>query len=50
MSQLHFLLCRTREGKLKTFNIRMSPPTVCLGGWGVWFIGKEDDGRKDKKD
>jgi len=44
MSQLNFLLGRIREGKLKTFSKRMSPPTDCLRG--VWFIGKEDVGRK----
>jgi len=32
MSQLHFWLCRTRGGKLKTFSIRMPPSTACLEG------------------
>jgi len=34
ISQLKFLLCKTRGGKLRTFSIRMSPPSIVLKGVG----------------
>jgi len=45
---VYFLFCKTRGGKLKTFNIGMSPPTDYheIEGGVYDLLEKEGDGRK----